>query len=56
LFTIYKPGQGKYVRVCTFAGAALVTVCGAYVLSKKLYDLGAYLRYGIPTLVTVAVE
>ena len=32
-----------------------MTVCGAYVLSKKLYDLGAYLRYGIPTLVTVAV-
>ena len=55
VLTIYKPGQGKYVRTCTFVGGALVTVCGAYVLSKKLYALGAYLRYGIPALVTVVL-
>ena len=54
-FKIYKLGQGKHTRVCTFIGAVVVAVCGAYVLSGHLYFFGAYLRYGIPALLVALV-
>ena len=54
-FKIYKPGQGKHTRVCTLAGAMLIAVTGAYVLSGHLYFFGAYLRYGIPALLVALI-
>ena len=55
MFKIYKVTQGRYTRSLTFAGAMLVAVSGAYVLSGKLYDVGPYMRYGIPSLVVVLI-
>ncbi|MBL7218876.1 MAG: preprotein translocase subunit SecE [Phycisphaerae bacterium] len=55
MFKIYKVAQGRYTRSLTFAGAMLVAVSGAYVLSGKLYDVGPYMRYGIPSMVVVLI-
>jgi len=55
MFKIYKVTQGRYTRSLTFAGAMLVAVSGAYVLSGKLYDVGPYMRYGIPSMVVVLI-
>jgi len=53
MFKIYKVTQGRYTRSLTFAGVMLLAVSGAYVLSRQLYDVGPYLRYGIPSVVVV---
>ena len=55
MFKIYKVTQGRYTRSLTFVGVMLIAVSGAYVLSGKLYDVGPYMRYGIPSLVVVLV-
>jgi preprotein translocase subunit SecE len=66
LFEIYKRGQGKYTRIVTVAGAMLVGVIGAYVLSDTLTaslggvklgeaDIGLYLAFGIPTLIVLVL-
>jgi preprotein translocase subunit SecE len=55
MFKIYKVTQGRYTRTMTFAGAMLLAVSGAYVLSTKLYAVTPYVQYGIPSLVVVLV-
>lgn len=61
IFEIYKRGQGKYTRILTVAGAMLVGVIGAYVLSDTLaaslggLSMGLYLAFGIPTLIVLAL-
>ncbi|MDP7288925.1 MAG: preprotein translocase subunit SecE [Phycisphaerae bacterium] len=55
MFKIYKVTQGRYTRSLTFAGAMLVALSGAYVLSGKLYDASAYVRYGLPLLVVILI-
>ena len=55
MFKIYKVTQGRYTRSLTFAGAMMIAVSGAYVLSKKLYDTSAYVQYGAPALVVVLI-
>jgi len=55
MFKIYKVTQGRHTRSLTFAGVMLVAVSGAYVLSKQLYAVGPYMRYGIPSLVVVLI-
>jgi len=55
MFKIYKVTQGRYTRTLTFAGAMLIAVAGAYQLSRHLYDVGPYLRYGIPSAVVILV-
>ena len=55
MFRIYKITQGRYTRSLTFAGVMLIAVSGAYVLSGKLYDVGPYMRYGIPSMVVVLI-
>jgi len=55
MFKIYKVTQGRYTRSLTFAGAMVIAVSGAYVLSKKLYGSSAYVQYGVPALVVVLI-
>ncbi|MCP4377653.1 MAG: preprotein translocase subunit SecE [bacterium] len=55
MFKIYKVTQGRYTRTLTFAGAMLVAVSGAYVLSGRLYGVAPYIRYGVPSLVVVLI-
>ena len=55
-FEIYKPGQGKWTRICTFAGIMLVMVIGAYFLGKQIsvYTNNIYVEYGIPVALVLA--
>jgi preprotein translocase subunit SecE len=46
-FSIYKPGQGKYVRWGTVIGAAMIILVGAAWVGE--HELGAY---GVPTQAT----
>ena len=55
MFKIYKVTQGRHTRTLTFAGAMLIAISGAYVLSTKLYDVPPYMQYGIPSLVVVLI-
>ena len=55
MFKIYKVTQGRYTRSLSFAGAMIFAVSGAYVLSGKLYDTTAYVRYGVPAMVVVLI-
>ena len=55
MFKIYKVTQGRYTRSLTFAGAMLVAVSGAYVLSGRLYDTSAYVQFGVPAMVVVLI-
>lgn len=55
MFRIYKPGQGKYTRLCSGLSAGLLTVLGAEWLYRKLDGLAesgykVYLQVGIPSL------
>ncbi len=54
-FEIYKPGQGKYTRILTFAAVIAIVVIGAYVLSNALTMHGPYVQFGIPTVIVVAL-
>jgi preprotein translocase subunit SecE len=54
-FEIYKRNQGKYTRTITFVAVMAIGLIGAYVLSQKLYWVNAYLRFGIPTLIILAL-
>jgi preprotein translocase subunit SecE len=49
-FSIYKPGQGKYLRWGTVAGAALFIVCGAYWIGQLVRQ-----RMEIPAVATAVV-
>jgi preprotein translocase subunit SecE len=59
MFEIYKRGQGKYVRICTYAGGMLIAVVGALSLSLKLagYELTntPFVKYGVPTAVVAGI-
>jgi preprotein translocase SecE subunit len=50
-FTIYKPGQGKWVRWGTVAGAALLAGLGAYWLGHQQQDLS---QLGLPWQIAAA--
>jgi len=54
MFEVYKKGQGKYTRVCTFIGIMVIVVIGAFFLSRKL-QYSPYLQFGIPTAMVAAV-
>jgi preprotein translocase SecE subunit len=49
-FDIYKRGQGKYTRLCTAFGIALVAGLGCLQLYKKLQaaDLGLWVETMVP--------
>jgi preprotein translocase SecE subunit len=49
-FNIYKRGQGKYTRLCTAFGIALVAGLGCLQLYKKLQaaDLGLWVETMVP--------
>ena len=50
VFDIYKRGQGKYTRLCSAFGAALVVGLGCLQLYKKLqaWDLGLWAETMVP--------
>ena len=50
VFDVYKRGQGKYTRLCSAFGAALVVGLGCLQLYKKLqaWDLGLWVVTMIP--------
>ncbi|KKN43006.1 hypothetical protein LCGC14_0707590 [marine sediment metagenome] len=57
---IYKPGQGRYTRIGTIAGAMLIVSVGAVKLSAKFGTVKAEwanapaFRFGVPTLIVIA--
>jgi preprotein translocase SecE subunit len=50
VFDVYKRGQGKYTRLCSAFGAALVVGLGCLQLYKKLqaWDLGLWTGTMVP--------
>ncbi len=50
VFDIYKSGQGKYTRLCSGFGVALVVGLGCLQLYKKLqgWDLGLWIETMVP--------
>ena len=56
MFRIYKPGQGKYTRLCTGLGAGVLAVLGSNYLYAKLqvFD-NVYVQVGLPLLLLAAV-
>jgi preprotein translocase subunit SecE len=55
MFEVYKRGQGKYTRICTFAGVVGVGLIGAVYLSEKIGASSVYLRFGLPTVLLLAL-
>ena len=57
VFDIYKRGQGKYTRLCSAFGAALVVGLGCLQLYKKLQatDLGLWVETMVPAGLFVAL-
>jgi len=55
-FDIYKRGQGKYTRLCSAFGAAIITGLGCLRLYKKLdsTDLGLWVKTMVPAALFVA--
>jgi len=49
-FDIYKRGQGKYTRLCSTFGAAIVAGLGCFRLYKRLqaWDLGLWVETMVP--------
>jgi len=49
-FDIYKRGQGKYTRLCSTFGAAIIAGLGCFRLYKKLqgWDLGLWVETMVP--------
>ena len=50
VFDVYKRGQGKYTRLCSAFGMALVVGLGCLQLYKKLqaWDLGLWIETMVP--------
>lgn len=50
IFTIYKRGQGKYTRICSAFGAAIIAGLGCLQLYKRLQatDLGLWVETMVP--------
>ncbi len=50
VFDIYKRGQGKYTRLCSTFGAAIIAGLGCLRLYKKLqgWDLGLWVETMVP--------
>ena len=50
VFDIYKRGQGKYTRLCSAFGAALIAGLGCLQLYRKLqaWDLGLWIETMVP--------
>jgi preprotein translocase subunit SecE len=57
VFDVYKRGQGKYTRLCSAFGAALVVGLGCLQLYKKLdaWDLGLWTETMVPAGLFVAL-
>jgi len=57
VFDIYKRGQGKYTRLCSAFGAAIVTGLGCLRLYSKLQanDLGLWVETMVPVGVFAAL-
>jgi len=56
-FDVYKRGQGKYTRLCSAFGAAIVAGLGCLQLYKKLqgWDLGLWTETMVPAGLFVAL-
>ncbi|MHC4456797.1 MAG: preprotein translocase subunit SecE [Planctomycetota bacterium] len=56
-FSIYKPGQGKYTRLCSAFGAAVVVALGCLQLYRKLQatELGLWVQTMVPVAIFVAL-
>ena len=56
-FVIYKRGQGKYTRLCSAFGVAIIAALGCLQLYKKLdaTDLGLWIETMVPTGLFVAL-
>lgn len=59
-FEIYKRGQGKWTRLCTFIGVMVIGLVGAAILPEKIMALWpssyvVYMAYGIPTVIVVGL-
>ncbi|MHC4308540.1 MAG: preprotein translocase subunit SecE [Planctomycetota bacterium] len=57
VFDVYKRGQGKYTRLCSAFGAALIVGLGCLQLYKKLqaWDLGLWTETMVPAGLFVAL-
>ena len=57
VFDIYKRGQGKYTRLCSAFGAAIIVGLGCLRLYKKLQatDLGLWVETMVPAGLFVAL-
>jgi len=57
VFDIYKRGQGKYTRLCSAFGAAIIVGLGCLQLYKKLQaaDLGLWVETMVPAGLFVAL-
>ena len=55
VFDIYKRGQGKYTRLCSAFGAAIIAGLGCLQLYKKLdaTDLGLWVKTMVPAMLFV---
>jgi len=56
VFDVYKRGQGKYTRLCSAFGAAIIVGLGCLELYKKLdaTDLGLWVKTMVPAVLFVA--
>ncbi len=57
VFDIYKRGQGKYTRLCSAFGAAIIAGLGCLRLYKKLQatDLGLWVETMVPACLFVVL-
>ena len=57
VFDIYKRGQGKYTRLCSAFGTAIIAGLGCLQLYKKLdaTDLGLWVKTMVPAVLFVAL-
>lgn len=57
VFDIYKRGQGKYTRLCSAFGIALIAGLGCLQLYKKLQagDLGLWVETMVPAVLFVVL-
>lgn len=57
IFDIYKRGQGKYTRLCSAFGAAIIAALGCLQLYNKLEttDLGLWIETMVPVVLFVAL-